>query len=341
MKKNIITKIGIVGALLVLPFLSLAQANPANTSIVASLGSIKTIADAIYQNEGNFDRVCGSNGKSQDLSIKAYLLNISSQSGGGIVCAKPAVGKSKTYAIYVALKPIKGTSSHYCIDSKGFKGGQNAFIGKNAAACVTTVSKTNSALKAAVFLAQGSPSPTGFGSPSPSPTVSVTPSATATPRPTITPTATPPVTGTPSPTVTATPTNTPTPTPTIYASVVPTPIVTVTQTPIVTPTPSVFPTTIGGRGIYQRTLTVGSKGADVKALQVYLNTNGSTISRTGLGSRGNESDFFGAATKTALSKWQQKNDLPATGIVDASTRAKLNISGMSIYEYSKLKVKTN
>ncbi|MDO8443021.1 MAG: peptidoglycan-binding protein [bacterium] len=71
-------------------------------------------------------------------------------------------------------------------------------------------------------------------------------------------------------------------------------------------------------------LTVGSKGATVKALQMFLNANGYAVSASGAGSAGNETEYFGNATKAALAKLQAAQSVsPAAGYFGAKTRAKL------------------
>ena len=63
-------------------------------------------------------------------------------------------------------------------------------------------------------------------------------------------------------------------------------------------------------------------GADVKALQVYLNTHGYVIASSGAGSPGNETTKFGGATKAALIKFQKANGItPAAGYFGPKTRA--------------------
>ena len=76
---------------------------------------------------------------------------------------------------------------------------------------------------------------------------------------------------------------------------------------------------------FYRNLTIGSKGDDVKKLQQLLNTDIATrISATGAGSPGNETNYFGNATKAAVIKYQQKNNItPAQGYVGPLTRTKL------------------
>ena len=65
---------------------------------------------------------------------------------------------------------------------------------------------------------------------------------------------------------------------------------------------------------FTRTLTIGSTGSDVKALQIYLNTHGFTLSSSGPGSPGNETMRFGLLTKAALKKFQMTHGItPSVG----------------------------
>ena len=56
---------------------------------------------------------------------------------------------------------------------------------------------------------------------------------------------------------------------------------------------------------FTRSLSLGSTGTDVKYLQIFLNDNGFTVTSTGIGSKGNESTYFGPATYKALIKYQE------------------------------------
>lgn len=71
-----------------------------------------------------------------------------------------------------------------------------------------------------------------------------------------------------------------------------------------------------------RDLELGMRHADVKKLQEFLNNNGFIIVATGGGSKGNETTYFGPATKDALIRFQKLHNLtPATGYYGPKTRA--------------------
>jgi hypothetical protein len=71
-----------------------------------------------------------------------------------------------------------------------------------------------------------------------------------------------------------------------------------------------------------RSLSMGSKGADVQALQVFLNSSAATqIAASGAGSPGMESTYFGGLTKAAVIKFQKANGVSPIGTVGPATRA--------------------
>jgi hypothetical protein len=71
---------------------------------------------------------------------------------------------------------------------------------------------------------------------------------------------------------------------------------------------TVAPTAASSQGTaaytFTRNLKLGSRGEDVKQLQIFLNNTGFTVSETGAGSPGNETDYFGQKTHVALILFQ-------------------------------------
>jgi hypothetical protein len=70
-------------------------------------------------------------------------------------------------------------------------------------------------------------------------------------------------------------------------------------------------------------LKAGASSSEVKTLQIFLNSHGSVIASSGVGSPGQESAYFGAKTKIALSRFQKAQAIiPASGIFGPLTRAR-------------------
>ena len=91
-----------------------------------------------------------------------------------------------------------------------------------------------------------------------------------------------------------------------------------------TPATSVSPG-ISYTALFTRSLTTGSSGNDVKNLQQYLNAKGFTVSLTGPGSQGNETNYFGALTRQALARFQKAHSIyPSVGYFGPITRGFVN-----------------
>jgi hypothetical protein len=76
--------------------------------------------------------------------------------------------------------------------------------------------------------------------------------------------------------------------------------------------------------VFTRNLTVGSRGEDVRQLQSFLNTHGFQVTASGAGSLGQESTYFGNATRAALSRYQANASIsPTAGYFGVITRARV------------------
>ena len=85
--------------------------------------------------------------------------------------------------------------------------------------------------------------------------------------------------------------------------------------------------TVSGAGCHTFTqnLTVGNSGGEVMWVQQFLNGHGAQVSASGAGSPGNESSYFGAKTRAAVSAFQAANGItPTAGYWGPLTRAKAN-----------------
>ncbi len=81
--------------------------------------------------------------------------------------------------------------------------------------------------------------------------------------------------------------------------------------------------------VFTKTLNTGNTSSDVKRLQQILNSDPDTkIAASGVGSSGNETEYFGSLTEKAVGKFQEKYGIaqegdPGFGYVGPKTRAKL------------------
>lgn len=102
-------------------------------------------------------------------------------------------------------------------------------------------------------------------------------------------------------------------------------------TPGVAPATPAAPTS-PSTGAISRPLKMGSTGNDVKTLQQFLNASGFTITGSGVGSPGNETNYLGQLTVEAIKKFQAKYGIVSSGTPETTgygslgpkTRAKLN-----------------
>jgi len=84
--------------------------------------------------------------------------------------------------------------------------------------------------------------------------------------------------------------------------------------------------TVAAAQTFSANLTVGSKGADVVALQTVLVNAGNLTMPAGV-----SMGYFGSRTKAAVQAYQASKGVPSTGFVGPLTRAALNAGGPSAY----------
>lgn len=78
----------------------------------------------------------------------------------------------------------------------------------------------------------------------------------------------------------------------------------------------------------QTDLEYGMRNESVRTLQKFLNNNGLIVAGSGGGSKGNETTFFGPATRSALARYQELHDIkPSVGYYGPKTRAFINGQG--------------
>ncbi len=76
--------------------------------------------------------------------------------------------------------------------------------------------------------------------------------------------------------------------------------------------------------IVSRSYGLYEQNAEIKKLQQFLNNNGYTVAKSGLGSKGRETEYFGPATVNALKAFQKANGLSVTGTLNNETINKIN-----------------
>lgn len=79
-----------------------------------------------------------------------------------------------------------------------------------------------------------------------------------------------------------------------------------------------------------RDLELGMSGEDVQSLQKFLNQHKFSVAENGPGAAGQETDYFGQLTRTALTRFQVANGvIPSAGYFGSITRAKIKESGLA------------
>ncbi len=105
-----------------------------------------------------------------------------------------------------------------------------------------------------------------------------------------------------------------------------------TKPTVIAQAPAVSPAAVSVSPIFTTLLKLGSSGTDIKRLQQLLNSDPDTqIAESGIGSPGNETEYFGGLTIKALQKFQAKYGIVSSGspettgygLLGPKTKAKL------------------
>ncbi|MEI6316354.1 MAG: peptidoglycan-binding domain-containing protein [bacterium] len=77
--------------------------------------------------------------------------------------------------------------------------------------------------------------------------------------------------------------------------------------------------------IFTKSYKLGDNNPEIKQLQIFLNTHGFVIATSGAGSKGKENNYFGAKTRSALTKFQKANSIkPSIGFFGPVTISAVN-----------------
>ncbi len=114
------------------------------------------------------------------------------------------------------------------------------------------------------------------------------------------------------------------------------PVVTnVTTTPASQPVAETPSNVVVTNGNFSKDLWIETIDPDVKRLQAYLNSNGFNVAASGYGSAGNETEYFGPLTRSALIRFQEEHKaeilaplglMNGTGFFGERTRSFVNLN---------------
>ncbi len=86
-----------------------------DATVKSDLGGVRAQAELIYNDDGNYNAVCGANSAVQNVKIAQAIEHASSTVGAPGVCGAPASGDAIAWAISSPLK----NGQHWCVDSAG------------------------------------------------------------------------------------------------------------------------------------------------------------------------------------------------------------------------------
>ena len=130
---ELLVVIAIIGILssVVLASLNSARAKSADAAVKADLSGIRSQSELLYNDDGNYNAVCGANTVPQSTKIADSLAHASTTAGAPGVCGVPDSGDATAWAVSSPLKD----GTHWCVDSAGTAKGIPEALAINGTVC--------------------------------------------------------------------------------------------------------------------------------------------------------------------------------------------------------------
>jgi len=130
---ELLVVIAIIGILssVVLASLNSARSKGADAAVKADLDGVRPQAEIIFNDDGNYNAVCGANSVAQNAKVADALAHASTTAGAIGVCGAPASGDADAWAISNPLK----NGQNWCVDSTGAAKEIASPIGANDTVC--------------------------------------------------------------------------------------------------------------------------------------------------------------------------------------------------------------
>jgi prepilin-type N-terminal cleavage/methylation domain-containing protein len=117
---ELLVVIAIIGILssVVLPVINMAQDKAGDAKIKINLSSVIIQAAIVMDDDGDYDRVCGSNGQLKDPVIIDLIADVNETSGGTAVCGRTTNIGDPAYG-WALSTPLKTSGEFWCVDHTG------------------------------------------------------------------------------------------------------------------------------------------------------------------------------------------------------------------------------
>jgi type IV pilus assembly protein PilA len=116
---ELLVVIAIIGILssIVLASLNSARSKGSDAAVQSNISGVRVQAELIYDDDSDYDTVCGANSQTQDTTVKSAIdaANDANGTAGSVTCGKPATGAATAWAIAADLT----SGGAFCVDSTG------------------------------------------------------------------------------------------------------------------------------------------------------------------------------------------------------------------------------